>query len=100
MNSRAVILDDTSAEFRPVVQVIDNFDLDRNHKLGLIFEARVGAGCLLVCASDLPALQDKPEARQLLSSLLAYARDFAPRQKLTAEALRKCLGSAPADRGR
>ena len=28
-----MILDDTPAEFRPIVQVIDNFA--RNHKLGL-----------------------------------------------------------------
>lgn len=40
--------------------------------LGLLFETRVGAGRLLVWAIDLPALLDKPEARQLLHSLLAY----------------------------
>ena len=39
-HSRSMILDDTPAEFRPIVQVIDNFA--RNHKLGVIFEARVG----------------------------------------------------------
>ena len=44
-HSRSIILDDTPAEFRPVVQVIDNFA--RNHKLGVIFEARVGSGPLV-----------------------------------------------------
>ena len=54
----------------PIIHVIDNFA--RNHKLGLLFETKVGQGKLLVCASDLPALQDHPEARQLMHSLLRY----------------------------
>lgn len=91
MHSRSVILDDTPASFRPVVQVIDNFDKDRNHKLGLIFETKVGPGSLLVCTSDLLALQDRPEARQLLASLLQYARQFAPRESLPLETLKQCL---------
>jgi hypothetical protein len=70
MNSRSIVLDDTPAAYRPIVQVIDNFD--RNHKLGVLFEARVGPGKLLVCSIDLPALEEQPEARQLLSSLLEY----------------------------
>lgn len=60
---------------RPIVQVIDN--LARNEKLGLVFELRVGAGALLVCASDLDALAAVPEARQLRASLLAYAASLA-----------------------
>ena len=93
MHSRAVILDDTPATFRPIVQVIDNFDHDRNHKLGLIFEAKVGPGRLLVCASDLPALQDQPEARQLFASLLAYAGspEFNPPTELAIDAVQKIL---------
>jgi hypothetical protein len=77
-NARPVILDDTPHEYRPLVQVIDNFD--RNHKLGLVFETRVGKGSLLICSIDLPALQDKPEARQLMHSLLQYTASshFAP----------------------
>ena len=71
-HSRSIILDDTPAEFRPIVQVIDNFA--RNHKMGVIFEARVGAGRLLVCGIDLPGLVEKqPAARQLLASLQRYA---------------------------
>ena len=58
-NSRSLILDDTPADFRPLVQVIDNFA--RNHKLGSVFEARVGKGKLLVCAIDLTSeLADVP----------------------------------------
>ncbi len=89
MNSRAIILDQTPADFRPLVQVIDNFDKDRNHKLGLVFEAQVGHGRLLVCTSDLLALQDKPEARELLASLLRHAASsqFLPKSGLTPTAL-------------
>jgi hypothetical protein len=77
-NSRALILDGMPAGYRPIVQVIDNFE--RAHKLGVIFEVRVGRGKLLVSSIDLPALQDKPEGRQLLHSLLAYMKSaqFAP----------------------
>ena len=77
-NGRPVILNHTPAAYRPIVQVIDNFE--RNQKLGLIFEARVGAGKLLVCTLDLLGVQHRPEARQLLHSLLAYvnSRRFQP----------------------
>lgn len=90
-NARPVILDDTPADYRPIVHAIDNFA--RNHKLGLLFEARVGPGKLLVCASDLPKLQDHPEARQLLHSLLRYVGSdrFQPARSLDRETLEKML---------
>jgi hypothetical protein len=90
-NSRPIILDETSPEYRPIVHVIDNFA--RNHKLGLLFEAKVGAGRLLVCASDLPALQDHPEARQLMHSLLCHVGSdrFQPAQTIEQETLAKIL---------
>jgi hypothetical protein len=81
-NSRPIILDETPADYRPIIHVIDNFA--RNHKLGLLFETKVGNGKLLVCASDLPALQHYPEARQLLHSLLRYTDSpaFDPKAEL------------------
>ena len=87
--ARPVILDDTPHDYRPILQVIDNFD--RYHKLGLIFETRVGKGSLLVCAIDLPALQDKPEARQLLCSLLQYIASpaFKPKHGIDPAILNK-----------
>ena len=90
-NSRPIILDDTPDSYRPIVQVIDNFA--RNHKLGLIFEAAVGRGKLLVCAIDLPDHQDKPAVRQMLYSLLEYvhSEDFAPQHELEPETLRSLL---------
>jgi len=69
-NSRPIVLDSMPKDYRPLLQVIDNYE--RLHKLGSIFEVKVGPGKLLICSIDLPALQDKPEARQLLHSLLDY----------------------------
>jgi hypothetical protein len=66
------ILDNTPKEYRPIVQVIDN--LERDHKLGLVFEFRMGEGKLLVCMADLPAISDKPEALQLYKSLVSYMK--------------------------
>jgi hypothetical protein len=81
-NSRPLILDEMPEGCLPIVQVIDNFA--RNHKLGLIFETRVGKGAMLVCAIDLPAIRNEPAARQLLHSLLRYVDSpaFAPEIEL------------------
>jgi hypothetical protein len=88
-NSCPIILDDTPDNYRPTVQVIDNFV--RNHKLGLISETKVGKGKMLICAIDLLGHQDKPEARQLLHSLLQYtgSRKFAPKAEIDTELLNK-----------
>jgi len=90
-NSRPIILDDTPDDYRPTVQVIDNFV--RNHKLGLIAETEVGNGRMLICAIDLLGHQDKPEARQLLHSLLRYldSAAFAPKAELDVELLKRLL---------
>ena len=95
-NARPIILDETPADYRPIIHVIDNFA--RNHKLGLLFEVKVGQGKLLVCTSDLPALQEHPEARQLMHSLLRYvdSPSFAPTTELNGMLLNKLLpGYAP-----
>jgi hypothetical protein len=87
-NSRTMILDSTPADFRPIVQVIDNFE--RNGKLGNLFEARVGKGRLLVCTLGLPALADKsPAAKQLMHSLYGYVSSnaFNPSGQLPASLL-------------
>jgi hypothetical protein len=78
-NSRAFILDDTPSEYRPLIQAID--DYHRNHKLGAVFETRVGEGKLVVSGFDLETdLDHRLAARQLRASLLAYmnSRDFNP----------------------
>jgi hypothetical protein len=47
----------------------------------------------LICAIDLLGHQDKPEARQLLHSLLQYigSRQFAPQAEINIEILKKLL---------
>lgn len=90
-NSRPIILDDTPDDYRPTVQVIDNFV--RNHKLALVAETKVGRGKMLICAIDLLGNQDEPEARQLLHSLLRYVDStaFAPQAELDSDLLKRLL---------
>jgi hypothetical protein len=85
-NSRTMILNDTPATFRPIVQVIDTFE--RNGKLGNLFEARIGQGRLLVCTLN---LGNSPAAKQLLRSLYAYlsSPSFNPTQELDPALLEK-----------
>ncbi len=90
-NCKPIILDDTPADYKPLIQTIDNFA--RNHKLGMIFETKYGKGSALICAIDLLNLQDKPEARQLYYSILNYvnSEDFAPETELEKDILGKIL---------
>ena len=50
--SYPMILDRLPQNYRPIVQVIDN--IERNHKLGLLYELKVGNGKLLVCMDCTP----------------------------------------------
>ncbi len=89
---RAINMDRLPVELRPIVQVIDGWN--RNYRLGLAFECRVGAGRLMVCSADLESrLDERPVARQLRHSLLAYmaSERFAPRVDVSAEQLRGFL---------
>ncbi len=90
-NSRTIILDEMPKDYRPVVQVIDN--CQRANKLGNIFEVKIGKGKLLVCSINLLALKDKPEARQLLSSLLRYMNSdkFSPQTSIDQTTLSRIL---------
>jgi len=68
----AIHLNGTEESYLPIVQAIDR--PDRNHKLALVYETKVGKGKLLVCTLDLNRdLNQRPVARQLRHSLLAYA---------------------------
>jgi beta-galactosidase len=71
--ARGFVLDDQPAAYRPIVQPISDFHF--NHKLGSVFEfATAGGGRLLACGYDLVnRLAQRPAARQLRTSLLAYA---------------------------
>ena len=82
-NSHPFMLDNTGKEYRPVVQVIDN--IERNHKLGLVFEFTVGKGRLLVVMADLDKAAAYPEGRAFYQSVINYmsSADFAPDTHIT-----------------
>lgn len=86
-HGRPMILDGLPRTLKPLVQVIDNFETSR--KLGLLIEARVGKGRLVLSSIDFLQHRDKPEVRQLLFSLLRYmeSADFAPDTEVTEEQL-------------
>lgn len=86
-HSRPMILNATRGEYRPLIQVIDN--MERNYKLGLVFEFAVGKGKLLVCMTDLDAIAGTPEGNQFSISLLRYMKSdaFRPAERLTWEEL-------------
>jgi len=87
-----LILDAVPGTYRPIVQVIDN--LERDHKLGLLFEWRVGAGRLLVCMTPLLQLRERPEARQLYRGIVEYMESgaFRPAAAVSVEDLQRLLG--------
>jgi len=69
--SQVMLLDSFPAGFRPIVQPIDTWFLNR--KLGLILEAKVGKGKLIISSADLSSDPDKRfVASQLLYSLKTY----------------------------
>lgn len=87
-NSYPLILDNMPEEYRPIVQVIDN--VERNHKLGLVFELNVGGGKLLVCMADLKTARNTPEGLQFYASLLEYmnSSEFKPATVVSVEAFK------------
>lgn len=93
--SHPLVLDNFAKDYRPIVQVIDN--IERNHKLGLVMEWKVGAGKLLVCMSNLEKASQYPEGRAFYQSVLNYMRsaDFNPQTKITAADLLKTLKEEP-----
>lgn len=93
--SHPLVLDNFAKDYRPIVQVIDN--IERNHKLGLVMEWKVGAGKLLVCMSDLEKASKYPEGKAFYQSIIDYMRsaDFNPQVKMTASDLLKTLKEEP-----
>ena len=84
-------LDNTSTDYRPIVQVIDN--VERNHKLGLVFEFAVGKGKLLFVMADLDKAAEHLEGKHFYLSVLRYmtSQHFAPKTKITSADLNNLL---------
>lgn len=94
-NVRSVNLARAPRALRPIVAAID--DWNRNWRLGVIFECRVGEGRLLVSAIDV--LEPKSAgAVQLRRSLLDYAGGgrFQPVAALTPDEARALWAGGPA----
>ena len=72
-HGRCMVLDETPSDFRPLVQVIDNFE--RNHKLALAFEALQAAGTA-VATSD-RTLYGDTWLRKCLLRPLNHGKDCA-----------------------
>lgn len=83
-------LKDFPSGFRPIVQPIDTWFLDR--RLGLIWDAKVSKGKLMVCSADITSnLKERPAARQLLYSLTKYmeSKNFNPEYKVPMETIQQ-----------
>ncbi|MDO5519646.1 MAG: glycoside hydrolase family 2 TIM barrel-domain containing protein [bacterium] len=91
MNSRLAILDTTDHAYRPIVQMMDNFE--RNHKLGLLFEACVAGGRLMVCTSDLSKGKDCADVVQFTKSIVTYmlSDQFNPEYEMSKEELTEII---------
>ena len=77
-------LDSFPAEFRPLVQPIDTWFINR--KLGMVFEANVYKGKIMVCSADISNnLENRPAARQLRYSLIKYMLSDSFKPKYTVD---------------
>lgn len=77
------------AEYQPIFQPIDTWHLSR--KLGMMIEARVGKGRLLMTTMDILSDPDKRiVARQMYKSMVDYMKSdaFQPELKLDADIIR------------
>ena len=87
--SQVMILEDFPPGFKPLVQPIDTWFVNR--RLALIYEAKVGKGKLIVSSADLRAdLNNRPAARQLYYSLQNYMQSnkFDPKQQVRFEVVK------------
>ena len=76
----------------PLIRVVDNFFKNRN--LTNLFEAKVGKGKLIFSSIDLISdIEERPEAAQLLESLLNYMQSdaFNPNSTLSYQQLKSLL---------
>jgi hypothetical protein len=90
--SAAMDLSKLPASLKPVVQVIPDWNAPK--RLGLIMEARVGNGKLLICSIDLQnQLGQRPVARQMRDSLVSYvnSEEFSPKTTLSVKEIVQLL---------
>lgn len=88
-NACCAILDDFPDDYRPILQMIDN--VERNHRLGILFEANVSGGKLLVCTSKIHQHLEDIAVNRFAHALLDYAAsdEFAPQIRIAPDVLAK-----------
>lgn len=93
LNSRPLILNALPHDYLPVIQTVDN--VERNHKLGILMEFKVGKGKLLLATTDLNAISQYTEGAAYADALRRYARSaaFNPTTEITPDALKTLLYS-------
>jgi hypothetical protein len=90
--SAPLLMEGFPKSLRPVVYLIDDWFTSR--RLGLLFEAKLGKGKLMVCGADLSRDPDnRPAARQFRRSIEQYmASDkFNPAQEVDAALIKEWL---------
>lgn len=93
---RPMVLENLTQEdgtkIQPLVQVLDSFSTIRT--MGLLYEARIGEGKLMVSSMGLEQLRnDYPEARALKNSILNYMNsdEFDPQFEVNAEQINESV---------
>ncbi len=90
--SAAMVLDKLPPKLRPLIQPIDTWF--ENRRLGLLFEARLLGGKLMVCSMELGSdLDRRIVARQMRHSVLTYmaGESFDPKHDVTPDQVRALL---------
>lgn len=82
-NSRPLIIDRLPKDIDPIIEVIDN--VERNFRLALMLECKVGKGKLLILSANLGELDKTSEGKWLLQSIKEYvaSKEFNPDLTLT-----------------
>jgi hypothetical protein len=94
----AIRLDGVAKNVKPIVRVIDDWVTAR--PLGLVIEAKVGNGRIVICGFDLTRDQGgDPVGRQMRQTLLQYmaGKSFDPKTTLTSEQIRQLIDSEEKD---
>jgi hypothetical protein len=89
-HSNAIFLNELGSNIQPVVRIID--DWFTNRPLGLIIEAKVGKGKIIISGIDLLTDAEKrPEAKQLTFSIIKYMHSvsFNPAQEIQIEKIKE-----------
>jgi hypothetical protein len=87
----ALRLDGLPKDVQPIVRVIDDWVTAR--PLGLVFEAKISDGKIIVCGFDLSGDLNDPVSRQMRQSLLSYmaSDSFQPPAEINFEEVRKLV---------